>query len=503
MSKALISVGIDLGEKENGVAVVADDGVVMVEVAYVKFANEAESIVKIEAFINGHTEGRARPYITVESERHHLTQVLLHRGWTVYLVNPRNTKTYRDVVFPGTDKNDRRDSVSLGHAPAIARGALRKAEPMPGYQIQVAAAARRRQKSLRWSKTSANIARSEIAKYWPSMAAELGSAGLRAKPWWVDILIAFPTPARFAAASPDDFREVLISAGRKWRLDYTISHTILPLQSKCETDLPDYMQDAFAEGLISALNMLQASEDNLLMAEESQAEALAAHPYGELFLSLPGVSTTIAAALAAGIGNDATAFETPESLAVFAGCRPQTRSSGKGTYIGRRMNKNVLLHWAIREWASQITQDRDRTKKSDTGPLVYGPGARWVRDRAQARYLDRLQIHEQDAKVRKAKAARSFNHALRLTGERLCVGLWYALNPEDDGVVWEEFDEPRTFRAAYIQMAAAEKTNATLPETLRTSIPGQAPLPKSALKAHVGRDDHLDTDLGSDPADAA
>ena len=81
------------------------------------------------------------------------------------------------------------------------------------------------------------------------------------------------------------------------------------------------------------------------------AEALALHPDGAIFTSLPRSGTVRAAGLLAEIGDCRERFPSPESLACLAGAAPSTRSSGKHRAVTFRWAADKKLRDALVDFA--------------------------------------------------------------------------------------------------------------------------------------------------------
>jgi len=72
----------------------------------------------------------------------------------------------------------------------------------------------------------------------------------------------------------------------------------------------------------------------------------AAHPDGEIYLSLPGLDIRLAARVLAEAGDGALDFAVPNELQCYGGTAPVTRRSGKQLTIGRRLACNRHLRQA-------------------------------------------------------------------------------------------------------------------------------------------------------------
>ena len=90
-------------------------------------------------------------------------------------------------------------------------------------------------------------------------------------------------------------------------------------------------------------------------AWEDQLQALlageAAHPDGEVLLSLPGLTGRLAARVLGELGDRRERFPTPAALQCYAGTAPVTKASGRLRVVTARFARNRLLHDAVLGWA--------------------------------------------------------------------------------------------------------------------------------------------------------
>ncbi len=128
-----------------------------------------------------------------------------------------------------------------------------------------------------------------------------------------------------------------------------------------------------------------------------------AFPGGEIYLSFPGLGDRLAARVAGEIGDHPEQFETPNSLACYAGKAPVTRRSGKSQMVvAKRLARNHFLDNAVQQWAFSS--------------LTYSSWAREFYDAQRARH-------------------KGHHAALRALGNRWLEVLWHCLR---QGVLYDE-----------------------------------------------------------------
>jgi transposase len=105
---------------------------------------------------------------------------------------------------------------------------------------------------------------------------------------------------------------------------------------------------AVSEALVGALVGVR---EQIAVLEARIAEALALHPDGQIFTSLPRSGTVRAANLLAEIGDRRERFPTPDSLACLAGAAPSTRSSATHRAVSFRWAADKKLRDALIDFA--------------------------------------------------------------------------------------------------------------------------------------------------------
>jgi transposase len=120
-------------------------------------------------------------------------------------------------------------------------------------------------------------------------------------------------------------------------------------------DAPDGLdgEQGRAQGVVteSLVRLIGAVRDEIDLLQARIAEALALHPDGAIFTSLPRSGTVRAAALLAEIGDCRERFPSAESLACLAGAAPSTRASGKHRAVTFRWAADKKLRDALIDFA--------------------------------------------------------------------------------------------------------------------------------------------------------
>jgi transposase len=148
--------------------------------------------------------------------------------------------------------------------------------------------------------------------------------------------------------------------------------------------------EARREAVLALVAALKALVERIKLLEEQIAEAVRAHPDGEIFLSLfvSYNATLTAASLVAHIGDQRERYPTNEALAAAAGMSPVAVESGKRKVASFRRACDKRLRRALatlaestrhhNRWAKEIYL-RARGRGCDHAHAIRILGRAWVR----------------------------------------------------------------------------------------------------------------------------
>ena len=109
----MIFVGIDWGERNHDVCVIAPDGQVL---AKGRVADGLEGFAHIQELIGRHAADAAEVIVGVESDRGLLVEGLVASGYEVFAINPFAASRYRDRHVTSGAKSDPGDAKARGIA---------------------------------------------------------------------------------------------------------------------------------------------------------------------------------------------------------------------------------------------------------------------------------------------------------------------------------------------------------------------------------------------------
>lgn len=205
-------VGLDIGEKAHYLVVAEDDPHRGYRVVMRKsYPDTMQGLTDLEEAILRHADPDTgeTPFVMVESERAFVTQALVGRDHQVFFVQPTRTRQFRAVLGAAEEKSDSRDAFALACAHWISRGRLRRVRASTATESRLSILTYRQHQSAVRVKSHAASIRSLLKRYWPAAADLYQASGIATKPWYRDILRAYPDPHDFINASPADLEAVL------------------------------------------------------------------------------------------------------------------------------------------------------------------------------------------------------------------------------------------------------------------------------------------------------
>jgi len=353
--------GIDWATEHHDVAVIDDDGYVVVRG---RVSNDAAGFAQLLTLLAQAGDSAADPIpVGIETDRGLWVAALRETSRVIYPINPLAASRYRARYAVSGAKSDATDAVLLANIVRTDPGAHR---PLPADTelAQVIRVLARAQQDAVWARQQiGNQIRDLLKDFYPAAIAafaDLPEGGLARRDART-ILTAAPTPAEAAHLTPARLRRLLIKAGRKRYLDRDVDRLRDVFTGTYLHQLPQ-VEAAMGIQLTALLRQFDAActaADDLAQAAIAHFEK---HPDAEIITSFPGLGNLAGARVLAEIGDDRTRFADARGLKAFAGSAPITRASGKKTVVLHRHIKNRRLAAVGPIWA--------------LGSLRASPGAR-------------------------------------------------------------------------------------------------------------------------------
>jgi transposase len=356
----VLGVGIDWSEEFHLVAL-GRPGEGIIEVSRVEHGPAAvDALVEAIAVLEP-DPGEVR--VVIETRHGLLVERLVDAGYIVVPVNPDLVARRRG---PARKKDDAEDARI---ACMIALDRFERLRPLiPHGEIagEMRAIARDDERAARDERRLGNRLRQDLISAFPA-ALQIGGQDLGA-PTFLRMLERWPTANALAAAP----RKELVAFARSCRHGWSERFA-----DKVEASLgndhfrpKDYLVRAKTDTIRLAATQLLLIGQQRRAWERRMGELLLGAPRrgrdrrpkgdglgkgfpgGEIYLSFPGLGDRLAARVAGEIGDHPEHFDTPSSLACYAGKAPVTRRSGKSEFVvACRLAHNRHLGAAVQQWA--------------------------------------------------------------------------------------------------------------------------------------------------------
>ena len=297
--------------------------------------------------------------VVIETSFGAAVEQLLDSGVTVFPVNPRNAKRYRERKCSSGDKTDRQDAWSLADALRLDGHGWRALTVQDPVVAELRILCRDEVALIGERTALVNQLQQALHEYYPT-ALEAFDDWTSMGAW--SFVETFPSP------------EALTKAGkRKWE-KFLHSHKLYRPQT-CQKRIDTFQQTSewhASAALTAAKSFLAVARCKQLRVLQLQLdgyreriEALfASHPDSSIFGSLPGAGPKLAPRLLSEIGSDRALYQDPQGLQCMAGTAPVNYQSGKIHKVHIRRSCNKHLRHAMHMFA-------DKSRAQSTWAAVY------------------------------------------------------------------------------------------------------------------------------------
>jgi transposase len=285
-------------------------------------------------------------------------------GVTVFPVNPKAAKAYRERKAPSGVKTDFHDAWSFADALRVDGHGWRALAPTDPLLAELRLLCRDEIELIEERTALINQVQAALREYYPVLLQAFSDWGLPAA--WA-FLLQFPTPAALAQAGRRRW-EKFLHTHKLFRPETAETRLALFAQAAGFTAGPAITQakSRLAQARARQLQTLERE----LQAYRTQIERLfAQHPDHDLFGSLPGAGPKLAPRLLAELGDDRTLFADAQALQCHAGTAPVSFQSGQICKAKIRWHCQKNLRATVHLWA-------DLSRRSCTWANVYYQAAR-------------------------------------------------------------------------------------------------------------------------------
>lgn len=340
-------IGIDVAKFAHVAAAVGGDGGRVGTT--LPFANDAGGFAALDRWLAALGASPASSLVAMEATGHYWMALWSHldaAGWRVAVVNPIRTDAYRKVASVRRTKTDEVDAPMIAEF-ARATG-LSPSEVSPEDAEGLRCLTRYRFHLVRDRTSYSNSALALLDRVFPEYAA-LFSQPLG--PSSRALLSRCATPAEFLAADPGELSEALRRASRgrlgRGRVDRV-------REAAARSVGVPFALDCLSFELRHAVALI-AELDREIAELDAKISEVASRGPAALLRTVPGVGATLAAVVAAEVG-DPSRFASPGKLFAYAGLDATVSQSGAsdGT-AGARVSKrgSSYLRWALVQAADQ------------------------------------------------------------------------------------------------------------------------------------------------------
>lgn len=311
-------VGIDWATKFHDVAVVDDQGV---REEGFRVAHDAQGLAELL----GRLEALGGPQgvrLGIESGAPLLLDQLLERGYTVYVINPRQADRYRDRHTMSGAKDDRLDAYVLADAVRTDGARLRALERDAPLTEEIRLRDRARTRKVRARAEVCNQLRDVLARYHPGL---LSLERDMDDPFFLAVLRVCPEPGAVTRLGGGRVQRLL----EKHRIRVLDAQQVVQrLRAPALRSRP-HVEQALRDEALDLAAQIELLGEQIAKLDEQLGTLLERHPDRELLQSLPGIADGLSARVIAEGGDALARCEDSSKCRVLCGTAPVTRRSGQ------------------------------------------------------------------------------------------------------------------------------------------------------------------------------
>lgn len=334
--------GVDWASERHAVCVIDERGEVKERLVV---PHTRLGLAELADRLGRHAEPADLP-VAIERPDGPVVDALVAAGFPVMIVPPHVVKAARPRFSAARAKSDPGDARLLADLARTDGGRFRRLRPVDPATARLRRLVRARDE-LRDTRTLlGNQLRALLEEAWPGAAEVFARVD---SPIALAFLERYPSPP--AAQGLGEARMAGFLVRHRYSGRRTAAELLARLRAAPVVREPAIVDEATADAVRSLVACLGVLLARLADLEGAVRAALAGHPDGALFRSLPRAGEINAAQLLAGIGADRERFPGPEALAAQAGAAPVTRASGKVTVVGFRWACDRRLRAALTTFA--------------------------------------------------------------------------------------------------------------------------------------------------------
>lgn len=347
----LVYVGVDWSERHHDICLMDGQGAVVTKR---RIAEGIQGVAELHQMVAEHAEQPEQVSVGIETDRGLLVGALCAAGYRVIAINPLSVDRYRDRHSTSGAKSDAGDAKVLAD---IVRTDAHNHRPVSG-DSDLAEAVKllsRAHHSLIWERQRhVNRLRNELREFYPQALEAFGTELAHVDA--VGVLSAAPTPTQGRLLSRSRIQKAISAAGRQ----RNVSRRAEQIQHALRTEqlaAPPLLEQAHGAVVKSTIRLIAELNRQIADLEWELKRSFEQHPDAEIYLSLPGLGSTLAARVLGELGDDQARYADAKARKNYAGTSPITKASGKSFIALARFARNDHLFDACFLWAfSSLTK---------------------------------------------------------------------------------------------------------------------------------------------------
>jgi transposase len=321
--------------------------------------------------------------VGIETSQGAVIEQLLQSDCTIYPIQPRNAKRYRERKISSGNKTDFYDSWAIADALRVDGHGWRALAPQDPLISELRLLCRDEISLIEKRTALVNQLQQALYEYYPAALEAFQDWTMPAAWAFVE---AFPTLQKLTTAGKGKW-EKFLHKNKLFRPE-TYEKRMEIFQNATQLTVREEVARAKSRLALTCVRMLQTLHEQLEAYRAEIEKLFSEHPDSNLFGSLPGIGEKLGPRLLGEIGSDRSFFSTPQSLQCVAGTAPVSYQSGQIHKVYLRRHCNKQLRSAVHHWANLSRQKcswaetyyralRDRGKSHSCA--LRALGQRWLK----------------------------------------------------------------------------------------------------------------------------
>jgi transposase len=275
-------------------------------------------------------------------------QLLQTHDCTIYPLNPKAARAYRNRKAPSGTKSDHLDAWSFADALRLDGSHWKPLSKQDCLLEQLRLLCRDEIRLIEERTALVNQLIAALHEYYPTALRAFEDWTLPAAWAFVE---AFATPQLLADAGKRRWEKFLHT--HKLARPETYQKRLELFAKATEFRSSDALTLAKSRLAVTRVRQLKVLQTQLEDYRQQIEKLFAQHPDHDLFGSLPGAGPKIAPRLLSELGEDRQRFQSPQALQCYAGTAPVSYQSGPVHRVRLRTQCNLVLRFSIHLWADR------------------------------------------------------------------------------------------------------------------------------------------------------